>query len=214
MSELTLEVNGQEDMERKLPKINTRAVLAAGAGEYKSLWQQHFKALDARGNRNGFPARHFWIDEGFKKTEIAELTAELARVTCDSRAVAYQAHGGTIRPVSGKAIAQPVSATAYAAGWPSNSGLPLEFVFVRSRKYPNLVGKLIEAQATKIGYGKKGVINKGQNTATAGKTHYLLWSYITKTQGMGDAVFPSASADAVSAKMSEALQRQMQPQGK
>ncbi|HPS07305.1 MAG TPA: hypothetical protein PLG22_07220 [Kiritimatiellia bacterium] len=215
MAEMSIEVRGADGLEKSIPaKINTRPVLAAGAGEYKKAWLEHFQALDARGNRRGFPPKNFWIEEGYKKTGVAELNEAYATVTCDSRAVAFRAYGGTVRPVSAKALAIPVSAAAYAAGWPGNSGLPLEFVPVRSKKNPRVIGKLVEARATRIGYGKKGVINKGENVKTAGTTHYLLFDQITQ-RGMGvDAVRPEAAgAEArVFAKMASAVQRQFERQ--
>lgn len=212
MSEITFEVRGFDELGRALPKVNARAVLAAGAAEYKRLWQAHFAALQSRGNKKGFPSRNFWIQEGARKTEIAELTAEQARVACDSRAVAFQAFGGTVRPASARAIAVPVTAAAYVAGWPSTSGLPLEFVPLKSRKNPHFVGVLKEARATRVGYSqKRGAFSKGENTATAGTTHYLLFDQLTK-KGMGeDAVRPQrAEADkAMDAKMQESLNRQL-----
>lgn len=214
MSELSIEVRGTDALLLKIPQgISTRPVIAAGAGEYKRLWRDHFKTLDAKGNVKGWPAKHFWISEGLMKTEVTEIDAQHGKVECQSAAVAYQANGGTIRPRTAKAIAVPLTATAYAAGRPSISGLPLEFVRVRSVKFPNLIGKLVEARATTFRYGKKGVISKSvrENTDTAGTAHYLLFTSITKAQGMGEAVKPepSYSQSAVSASMAAAVQRQI-----
>jgi len=207
----TITISGYDDIERKLPKVNPRAVLAAGASEYKAQWQAHFRGLDAKGNRRGFPGRHFWIEEGYKNTTVAELTPELARVVCNSAAVSFQANGGTIRPRSAGALSIPVSPVAYAAGWPSNSGLPLRFEPMRSKKNAHFIGRLVEAEATAIGYSRtKGVINKGENTKTAGTVHYILFDEITKRVGMGDGVRPDKeiAQTAVNAKMAEAFRRQ------
>lgn len=203
--------SGFEQASREIPRINTRAILAAGAAEYKAQWHRRFKALDARGNSKGWPSKHFWLTEGLQKTDIAFLSDDAAAVACTSRPVAYQSLGGTIRPRSARGIVVPVSAQAYAAGWPSNSGLPLSFIPFRSRKHPHLVGKLVETAATRIGYGKKGVINKGSNDATVGTTHWLVFLQITKKNPMGDAVYPdpSIARPAVETKMASALSRQL-----
>lgn len=211
MSELSIEVRGADELIRRLPAINTRTVLAAGASEYKRLWREHFKALDAKGNRKGFPSRNFWIQEGVKKTDVAELTAEFARVTCDSRAVALRATGGTIRPRDAGALSIPVSAEAYAAGWPSNSGLPLAFVPIKNSRTPAVRGKLVEAAATRLSYGRDGKVKKGRgNAKTVGRTHYLLVSKV-EIKPMGDGVKPDdgAARGAVTGKMADAVRRQI-----
>lgn len=202
---------GFDQAAREVPQLNTRAILAAGAAEYKAQWHSRFKALDARGNSKGWPSRRFWITEGVMKTDIAMVTEDFAAVACSSRAVAYQSLGGTIRPRSARGIVVPVSAAAYAAGWPSNSGLPLTFIPFKSRKHPHLVGKLVETAATRIGYGKKGVINKGDNAATVGTTHWLVFLQITKKNPMGNAVYPdpATARTAVESKMASALRRQL-----
>lgn len=217
MSELSIEVRGSEELANSIPpRINTRAALAAGAGEYKKCWREHFQALDSKGNRRGFPSRNFWIQEGFKKTEVGELTPEYATILCDSRAVAFQAFGGTIRPRTGKCLAIPVSPEAYAAGWPSNSGLPLEFIPIRNARTPAVRGKLVEARATRIGYSaKRGVFSKGENTKTVGKTHYLLVSKVERPVGLGDAVRPpfAPSESRVAEKIMGQIQRQLERKG-
>lgn len=201
---------GFEQAAREIPQLDTRAILAAGAAEYKAQWHRHFKALDAKGNSKGWPSKHFWLTEGVGKTDIAMVAEDFAAVACSSPAVAYQSLGGTIRPRSARGIVVPVSAQAYAAGWPSNSGLPLSFIPFKSRRHPYLVGKLVETAATRIGYGKKGVINKGDNAATVGTTHWLVFLQITKKKPMGNAVYPdpAIARPAVERKMAAALHRQ------
>jgi len=197
---------------KSLPSVNTRRLLAAGAAEYKRLWRARFDALDAAGNKKGFPPKNFWIKEGKRRTDVADLTADMARVTCDSRAVAMRSAGGTVRPRAAKALAIPLTPQAYAAGWPSNSGLPLEFVPVKSAKNPAVRGKLVEARATRISYGRDGSVRKGrENVKTAGTTHYLLVSK-SEIPAMGDAVRPerTAAEAAVTAKMGEALAREIE----
>jgi len=209
---MSIEVRGMDEALKSLPSVNTRRLLAAGAAEYKRLWRARFDALDAAGNKKGFPPKNFWIKEGKLKTDVADLTADMARVTCDSRAVAMRSAGGTVRPRAAKALAIPLTPQAYAAGWPSNSGLPLEFVPVKSAKNPAVRGKLVEARATRISYGRDGSVRKGrENVKTAGTTHYLLVSK-SEIPAMGDAVRPerTAAEAAVTAKMVEALAREIE----
>jgi len=209
---MSIEVRGMDEALKSLPSVNTRRLLAAGAAEYKRLWRARFDALDAAGNKKGFPPKNFWIKEGKLKTDVADLTADMARVTCDSRAVAMRSAGGTVRPRAAKALAIPLTPQAYAAGWPSNSGLPLEFVPVKSAKNPAVRGKLVEARATRISYGRDGSVRKGrENVKTAGTTHYLLVSK-SEIPAMGDAVRPerTAAEAAVTAKMGEALAREIE----
>lgn len=212
MSDMSIEVRGMDEALKSLPSVNTRRLLAAGAAEYKRLWRARFDALDAAGNKKGFPPKNFWIKEGKLKTDVADLTADMARVTCDSRAVAMRSAGGTVRPRTAKALAIPLTPQAYAAGWPSNSGLPLEFVPVKSAKNPAVRGKLVEARATRISYGRDGSVRKGrENVKTAGTTHYLLVSK-SEIPAMGDAVRPerTAAEASVTAKMVEALAREIE----
>ena len=212
MSDMSIEVRGMDEALKSLPSVNTRRLLAAGAAEYKRLWRARFDALDAAGNKKGFPPKNFWIKEGKRRTDVAELTAIQARVTCDSRAVAMRSAGGTVRPRAAKALAIPLTPQAYAAGWPSNSGLPLEFVPVKSAKNPAVRGKLVEARATRISYGRDGSVRKGrENVKTAGTTHYLLVSK-SEIPAMGEAVLPerTAAESAVAAKMGEALAREIE----
>lgn len=212
MADMSIEVSGADELARSLPDVNTRALAAAGAAEYKRLWRGRFAELDAAGNKKGWPSRHFWINEGARKTDVAEVSDSGARVTCDSRAVAMRSTGGTIRPRDGGTLSIPLTARADAAGWPSNSGLPLEFVPIKSAKNPAVRGKLVEARATRISWNKKKekFVSRGGNDKTAGTEHYLLVSK-SEIPAMGDAVLPDrARADeAVSAKMAEALERQL-----
>jgi len=213
MADMSIEVRGADEVARSLPRVDTRRLLEAGAAEYKRLWRARFDELDAKGNKKGFPSGHFWIEEGKRKTDVAEIGEAGARVTCDSRAVAMRASGGTVRPRSAKALAIPLTPQAYAAGWPSNSGLPLAFVPIKSAKNPAVRGKLVEARATRISYGRDGGVKKGRgNDKTAGTAHYLL---VTKAQipAMGAAaVMPeeAAAREAVAAKVGEALDRQIE----
>jgi hypothetical protein len=218
MSEIEITTEGYDELIRKLDiRIDTRACLAAGAGTYKAAWRAHFKTLDAAGNRKGYHSQHFWIEEGVKKTDIAALDAASARVVCDSRQVAFRATGGTIRPREAGALAIPMSPEAYKAGWPSNSGLPLEFIPIKNGRNPSVRGKLVEAAATRLVYQKGGGIKKGRgNTKTVGRIHYLLVSKVEQV-GMGDAVKPAepAASDAVAARMAEAVRLQVErAQGK
>lgn len=211
MSTLTFDIRGFSEVEQSLPRINARQVLAAGAAEYKAQWRAHFKALDAKGNRKGFAPKHFWIEEGYKKTGVAEITADFARVTCDSRAVLMRYWGGVIRPRDAGALAIPISAEAYAAGYPRNSGLPLEFIPIKNSRTPAVCGKLVEAAATRISYGKDGSVKKGRGNANrVGKTHYLIvWQVTIKPMGAAVKPDPGTANAAVMAKMNEAVGRQV-----
>ena len=82
MGDVNIEVRGVEDVLKSLPQVNRREALAAGGAEYKKQWIRHFRALDAKGNKKGFPSRGFWIDEGVKRTDIAELSEDQVRVAC------------------------------------------------------------------------------------------------------------------------------------
>lgn len=190
MAEMSMTVVGTDDLLAALPKrMNARRVMAAGAAEYKELWRSHFQALDAAGNKRGFAPKGFWTSEGVRKTDIAELDDEHAVVSCGSRAVALKATVGpyTIKPRTAGALAIPLSARAYAAGWPSNSGIPLEFVPIHRG---HVVGKLVEAAATSFSFRRDGTIRRGKSNAkTVGVEHYLLMDAVT-IMGMGDAVMP------------------------
>jgi hypothetical protein len=143
--------------------------------ELHVAYLEHFRMLEGRGNKQGWPQRHFWNREVARFTTFAS-DGTIAKLTVASSAYLHKIHGGRILPRRGKALAIPRSPRAYAKGSPSVSGLPLIFIPDLSHK---VIGWLVEHEV----YSLKG---KLRNEGSLGTVHYLLVPYVDQ-QPMADA---------------------------
>jgi hypothetical protein len=74
--------------------------------------QDHFKLRDRAPNRLGGRRTRFWLDI-YKSTQIGEVTDRDATVIVGDPRFTQKVKGGTIRPVSAKALAIPLTAEAH-----------------------------------------------------------------------------------------------------
>lgn len=120
-------------MERKVQ--DTRPLMESLAKEMDVSFRAHFRMLEGRGNKNGWPSQHFWTRE-VMRNQTFSATDRRAVLSIASPAYLHKITGGIILPKKGKSLAIPQNAKAAALGGPKASGLKLKFV-------PSLHGKLI-----------------------------------------------------------------------
>lgn len=103
-------------------RVNTRAILAAGAKAAEAAIRSHFRAMPSR---SGFFAAQ--VAEG--KVQTTSLTADAAEVEVDSRELAHYIAGGRVEPIPPRrALAIPLTDEARAAGYPSAGRIPNLFL--------------------------------------------------------------------------------------
>lgn len=99
-------------------RVNTRAILAAGAKAVESAIRRHFRAMPSR---SGFFAAQ--VAEG--KVQTTSLTDDAAEVDVDSRELAHYVAGGRVEPIPPRrALSIPLTDEARAAGYPSAGRIP------------------------------------------------------------------------------------------
>lgn len=107
---------------------NSAPLMAGLAKELDVAFRDHFRMLEGRGNKQGFPSNHFWTREVMRyqtfKSDDRRASLEIA-----SPAYLHKITGGTIRPKKGTGLAIPVHPLAYKLGGPKASGLKLQFGF-------------------------------------------------------------------------------------
>ena len=67
-------------------------------------FRRHFQARDAEGNKRGWPRSHFW-NRIRRVTAFKGATDSAAKLAISDPAFAFKVHGGTIRPITAKALA-------------------------------------------------------------------------------------------------------------
>ncbi len=141
------------EMERQ--SKNTGPLMSALAKELDVAFREHFRKLESKGNKQGWPARHFWTREVMRmQTFKSDDTRALLEIA--SPAYLHKITGGIIRPKKGSALAIPQNAKAYALGGPKASGLQMHFAFAPRGK---VIGYLIADQVKmKGGKNMRGVI--------------------------------------------------------
>jgi hypothetical protein len=95
------------------PAKRRRLMQQSGEGVVKVLLG-HFRLLDQRGNKRGWPTQHFW-GRRIRNATAFVSTGDTATVTVADRAYMAKLFGGTIRPVEKKALAIPLRPEAYGA---------------------------------------------------------------------------------------------------
>lgn len=94
--------------------------------------RKHFAARDQEGNRRGWARSHFW-NRLRRATAFAGATDSAAKVVVSDPAFAFKVRGGTIRPVSAKALAIPLREEAKVAGRPRARLIPGLFILKTGR---------------------------------------------------------------------------------
>jgi len=116
-------------------------LMAALGKQLEKDLRKHFRALDSKKNKMGFPPRHFWRQVK-SATLLTQVTDSRAVVSIASPAFAMKYFGGIITPKRAKALAIPRTAEAYKTGSPREADIDqLDFVPIRRGK---LVGVLIK----------------------------------------------------------------------
>ncbi len=107
---------------------NSGVITAALAKELDVAFREHFRKLDGRGNKQGFPSRHFWTRDVMRFQTYTSDDRQ-AKLEIASPAFIHKITGGIIRPKKGTGLAIPVHPLAYKLGGPKASGLKLQFGF-------------------------------------------------------------------------------------
>jgi hypothetical protein len=119
MISLTVNTIGHEigkDIESlDLSPAKRRRLLVQSGKDVANVLRGHFRKLDQRGNKRGWPSQHFWGNRIRNATAFVGATEETALVTVADRAYLAKLHGGTIKPVEKKALAIPLRPEAYGA---------------------------------------------------------------------------------------------------
>ena len=172
----------------------TAPLMRRVAKELQVVYLEHFRTLEGRGNKQGFPEKHFWNREVARMTTFAS-DARRASVQVASSAYLHKISGGRIMPKNAKALAISVSARAYAAGAPRICNLPLIFIPDVSKK---IIGFLVEHELLAVKAATRGKLKGGHsvtNKKTLGTVHYLLVPYVDQP-AMPDAKPPAATRTA------------------
>jgi hypothetical protein len=99
-----------------------RPMLAAAATAGARAVRTHFRTLAAQGNKRGWPSQGFYLEEGFKKTSVGEISDTEAKISIASAPMALRYSGGVITAKRGKALTIPQTALAYSLGSPREGG--------------------------------------------------------------------------------------------
>lgn len=128
--EVTIEDGATPSLQRLIRRVTQRTPMMQAAGKaVEVVLHSHFDRRDAEGNKKGWPRKHFWSRVVRRATAFETATADEATVKIASREFRQKFYGGTITAGSGKFLAIPLTARAYAAGRPRNwSGEPLKVV--------------------------------------------------------------------------------------
>ena len=168
----------------------TAPLMKRVAKELQVTYLEHFRQLESRGNKRGFPQRHFWNREVARYLTM-QSDANTGGIQIASSAYLHKISGGRIVPKRSKALAIPMSPRAYAAGAPRVCGLPLIFIPDLSKR---IIGWLVEHELYRPkGRRAKGgvIVHEPSNKKTLGTVHYLLVPHVDH-QPMPDARPPQS----------------------
>lgn len=116
-----------------------RRCMANVATRVRTRLRKHFIERQSEGNKRNWPERYFWRgstgNSVYEKTQIGEVTDDLATIVIESAAFAFKVHGGTILPKRGEFLTLPRTAEAYAAGSPREGGIKGLFVVRRKGSF-------------------------------------------------------------------------------
>ena len=145
-----------------------------------NLLRDHFRNLESsRPNRLGGPRTHFY-NQAARSTHFVTLPDSVA-LSVNQVGIRQRFQGGEIRPRNSKYLTIPAIAEAY--GKRAREFNNLRFVMLKNGP------ALVEAEATQISIGKKGVKNKG---SVGGRVLY--WLRRKVTQKADPSVLPSPEA--------------------
>ena len=134
-------------------QVSGPAILRAAGKQLETDLQYHFSVRNSEPNKQGFPKRNFWAgiakSTKFDSTSISDSEAI---VVVNAPAISQKVFGGTITPKSGRMLAIPMNAEAYAAGSPRALNTNFLRLLVTKRKRVFLV----ENDSTLKPKGKKG----------------------------------------------------------
>jgi hypothetical protein len=136
MIEITIEDGATPALRQRLQELQNRQPLMEAAGKaVEGVLHSHFTRRDAEGNKKGWPRKHFWNRVVRRATAFSGATNDTATVKIASREFSQKLFGGTIRAGSGKFLAIPLTARAYAVGRPRNwTGTSLHVLRLSSGK--------------------------------------------------------------------------------
>lgn len=136
------------------------SVMQAVAKEVIKVFKDRFKKLQAKGNRRGWPERHFWYGLATSgsvssKVGITKMTPSEAIVSVSDYRYLHKIKGGTIKPKRKNALTIPLRAEAYALGGKGSVRESAPFLkLVITKKGAWLVKETLEKTMHKIG-GKR-----------------------------------------------------------
>lgn len=119
--EVTIEDGATPALQRLMARVTRRGDLMEDAGQaVVTLLHQHFRKRNAEGNKKGWPRKNFWSRDVADHTALDSVTNDQATIKIASKPFRQKFYGGTITPASGKFLAIPLTARAYADGRPRN----------------------------------------------------------------------------------------------
>lgn len=117
--EIRIEDGVTPGLQRLMGRVTQRTPMMQAAGKaVEVVLHSHFDKRDAEGNKQGWPRKHFWSRIVRRATAFETATADEATVKIASREFRQKLYGGTITAPSGKFLAIPLTARAYATGRP------------------------------------------------------------------------------------------------
>lgn len=154
---------------------NPRGLMAAAGGTIRRVLQDHFRAKNAKGNKQGWPSRGTWKRIA-NATQLTSVTANEAVVTVASPEFGMKLNGGTVTPKRGRALAIPANAEAYKAGSPRASGLDLVAVILGNTARGKVMGALVRPAQQEVSFRKtkKGGLKAHAGTLTPETVMYWL----------------------------------------
>lgn len=109
----------------------------------------HFLFKNSQGNAKGWWRSNFWSKRIRDKTYLGTLTATRGTVGVASREYGHKIKGGTVRPVTAKAIAVPANGDAKKLIRPALVMSDASFAYRPIKAGGNLVGLIVETNKKK-----------------------------------------------------------------
>jgi hypothetical protein len=123
---------------------NTTPIVKAMQGALYQALRAHFLFKNSQGNKQGWWRSNFWAQRVRDKTYIGTLTATRATVGVASPEFGHKISGGTVRPVTAKAIAIPANSDAKKLIRPALVMDSPKFAYHPIKNKGNLVGLIVE----------------------------------------------------------------------
>lgn len=106
-----------------MEKIGSDRLMRIAGKRLEVELRRHFRTLDGRGNKRGWPSRHTWQRIG-RATALESVSQAHATVAIADPAYNMKVYGGEVTPKRAKRLAMPATAAAYAAGSPREGAAP------------------------------------------------------------------------------------------